>query len=286
MVRLTKKLQAVCEKFNIEYSASIITNGYLLTEAVCDKLIELGVTDVQITLDGDAKTHNSRRPLVNGGNTYDTIIENLDKIHGKIGIAIRINIDKENQDDVQKVIDELKERHIYEDVFCYLGLVTAANGTCQNCTCMSSEKYSEFNLDFWLRNDIPLESFYPKPMGNYCGADYAQGYVIDAKGNLYKCWSDVGIMERRIGTLREWMDTKQEPDITDAQVQRVTAEYMLYDPTEDEKCSTCKFMPICLGGCPHSRIENNQLCEQYRYNVGKFMQAYADSILCERRESV
>lgn len=38
-----------------------------------------------------------------------------------------------------------------------------------------------------------------------------------------------------------------------------------------------------LGGCPHSRIENNQLCEQYRYNVGEFMQAYADAVLKQER---
>lgn len=36
-------------------------------------------------------------------------------------------------------------------------------------------------------------------------------------------------------------------------------------------------------GCPHSRIENNQLCEQYRYNVGEFMQAYADAVLKQER---
>ena len=113
-------------------------------------------------------------------------MDNLDKIHGKIGIAIRINVDKENQNEVQAVVDELKRKGIYEDVFCYLGLVTATNGSCSNCACMSSEKYSEFNLNFWLKNDMPLASLYPKPMGNYCGADYAQGYVIDAQGNIYK----------------------------------------------------------------------------------------------------
>lgn len=286
MKHLTEKLQAVCQRFHIEYSASIITNGYLLTEAVCDQLLALGITDAQITLDGDAQTHDARRPLAAGVGTYKTILENLDKIHGKLGIAIRINIDKENQNEVQRVIHELKQRHIYEDVFCYLGLVTPSNGVCQNNMCMSSEKYSEFNLHFWQKNKIPLEAFYPKPMGNYCGADYAQGYVIDAKGNLYKCWSDVGIMERRIGTVMEWDSIQNTSDISDTQAQKVLAEYMLYDPTEDETCSQCKFMPICLGGCPHSRIENNQLCEQYRYNVNEFMRAYANSVRKERRQKV
>lgn len=118
--RLTNKLRKVCEKYNIEYLASIITNGYLLTEDICDKLVELGVTDVQITLDGDEKTHNKRRPLANGGHTYETILDNLDKIHGKIGIAIRINVDKENQNEVQNVIDELKEEIFLRTYFVIL----------------------------------------------------------------------------------------------------------------------------------------------------------------------
>ena len=53
--RLTKKFKKICKRFNIEYSASIITNGYLLTEDVCNKLLDLDITDAQITLDGDAK---------------------------------------------------------------------------------------------------------------------------------------------------------------------------------------------------------------------------------------
>lgn len=281
--RLTKKFKKICKRFDIEYSASIITNGYLLTEDVCNKLLDLDITDAQITLDGDAKIHNSRRPLANGGGTYEKIVDNLDKIHRKIGIAIRINVDKENQNEVQAVVDELKRKGIYEDVFCYLGLVTATNGSCSNCACMSSEKYSEFNLNFWLKNDMPLASLYPKPMGNYCGADYAQGYVIDAQGNIYKCWSDVGVMDRRIGTVRDWVESTKKMQVSAAQTQKVLAEYMLYDPTEDAVCSRCKFMPICFGGCPHSRIENNQLCEQYRYNVGEFMQAYADAVLKQER---
>ena len=170
------------------------------------------------------------------------------KFTGKIGIAIRINVDKENQNEVQAVVDELKRKGIYEDVFCYLGLVTATNGSCSNCACMSSEKYSEFNLNFWLKNDMPLASLYPKPMGNYCGADYAQGYVIDAQGNIYKCWSDVGVMDRRIGTVRDWVESTKKMQVSAAQTQKVLAEYMLYDPTEDAVCSRCKFMPICFGG--------------------------------------
>ena len=62
---------------NIQYSASIITNGYLLTEEKIKKLKELRVTDIQVTIDGDRETHNKKRPHIKGFGTYDVIIENL-----------------------------------------------------------------------------------------------------------------------------------------------------------------------------------------------------------------
>ena len=65
---------------------------------------------------------------------------------------------------------------------------------------------------------------------------------------------------------------------TDTQSQLVMNGYMLFDPTEDNKCSECKYLPICMGGCPHSRLENNQICEQYRYNIDGFLLEYARKI--------
>lgn len=277
---LTPQLRKICHKNHVEYSASMITNGYLLDADMCARLQNCHIEDVQITLDGDCDTHNKRRPLADGSGSYKVIINNLEKIHGKIGISIRINIDKLNKDRVQEVVNELKERNIYQDVFCYLGLVTSANGKCSNCTCMTSEMYSKFNLEFMFNNEMPLQSFYPKPMGNYCGADYVLGYVIDADGYVYKCWSDVGISERCVMTLDEMLGnmTSDKNSISDTQSQSILNDYMLFDPTEDNKCSECKYLPICMGGCPHSRLENNQICEQYRFNINEFLKEYARKI--------
>lgn len=46
-------------------------------------------------------------------------------------------------------------------------------------------------------------NIYPEPKGSYCGADSMNNYVIDPKGYLYKCWSDIGILERSIGSIMD-----------------------------------------------------------------------------------
>ena len=282
---LTPRLRKLCNEHHVEYSASMVTNGYLLNLDMCKRLQRCYVEDVQITLDGDRETHDRRRPLVNGSGSFDVIMSNLEEIHGKIGISIRINIDQFNKESVQRIVDELQERNIYQDVFCYLGLVTSANGQCSNCTCMTSEMYSKFNLDFMFKNELPLQSFYPKPIGNYCGADYVLGYVIDADGYVYKCWSDVGISERCVMTIDELLENSEmnNNQISDVQSQSLLGAYLLFDPTVDDKCSECKYLPICMGGCPHSRLESNQICEQYRYNINEFLQEYARKITSQKK---
>jgi len=68
-----KKLKILCQELPIKTSCSMVTNGYLLGNDVVQKLVELGITDFQITLDGDELSHNKLRALKNGSPTFQTI---------------------------------------------------------------------------------------------------------------------------------------------------------------------------------------------------------------------
>ena len=96
---LSKKFLSLVEENKIKYSASIITNGFLLDQEKADILSNYKVTNYQITLDGLEETHNKTRRLANGGPTFDVIINNLrnNKINGKINI--RYNAHKDNVQD-------------------------------------------------------------------------------------------------------------------------------------------------------------------------------------------
>ena len=74
---LSKRLMALCEKKGAEYSASIVTNGYLLTQENADILTRCGVKISQITLDGVGEAHDKTRHLAGGGATFERITENL-----------------------------------------------------------------------------------------------------------------------------------------------------------------------------------------------------------------
>lgn len=285
---LSKKFIQICEELHIEYEATMITNGYLLSGEICNRLIECKIDDVQVTIDGEESVHNKRRKLIDGSKTYENIMENIEQVCRNIQVVIRMNIDSQNMEHIKRFMEDLKRRRIYEEVFCYFAFVTETNGVCRDCNSMSNETYSKFHLQLLKENKIPLKNFYPKPIGNYCGADYGQGYVIDPKGNLYKCWSDIGRKERRIGTLGQWTSEKyifdKKSDITHTQVQKMMSEYTMYDPTEDSHCMECKILPLCMGGCPRSRIEKKPVCDQYRYSIQEYMEAYGRELLRKRGE--
>ena len=64
---LSVRLMELAEKRGGEYSAGIVTNGYLLTQEIVDMLVRCKVDNAQVTIDGMGATHDATRRLANGG---------------------------------------------------------------------------------------------------------------------------------------------------------------------------------------------------------------------------
>ena len=274
---ISKQVIAICNEYNIDYKSSVITNGYLLNTDIVNRLKNSGVNDVQITIDGPKDIHDQRRPLANGKGTFDVIMNNLSIVRGILPVIVRINTDYENWEQLNKIIESFRHKDLMNDITVYLGLVTPSNGQYEGGKCLSDVVYSKFNLRFMQENNIPLMYIYPVPKGNYCTADQSNSWVIDPHGDLYKCWSDIGIIERRVSVL----------DGNDADVNSTLLnDYMLYDPTEDEKCKDCRYLPLCMGGCPHNRMENLKICAQYRYNLDEYLVECTKILLKNQQQSL
>ena len=193
---LSQQIMALCEEREIQYYAGIITNGYLLTRETAEKLKKYKVQFVQVTVDGPKKIHDARRPTINGQGTYDVIMNNLKTIRGILHVHLRINVDFENVDAADEVVSYLKQENMLDYIYPYLGLVIPYNNAYEKNKCLTDELYSKYNLQFLLRNNIPLQTSYPRPRGNHCVSDFYNGWVIDDKGYLYKCWNDIGEIEK------------------------------------------------------------------------------------------
>ena len=68
-----KSLTGKFKSLGIPYHASIITNGYLLSEETARQFAGLNISSAQVTLDGVGAAHDCRRFLKGGKPTFDTI---------------------------------------------------------------------------------------------------------------------------------------------------------------------------------------------------------------------
>ncbi len=261
--KLSKRMIEVCERNDVNYSASIITNGFLLNKETADKLKECKINTAQVTVDGSKDTHDKRRPLVGGGGTYDIIMKNLSEVKDIINITLRINVDYDNIMDADRVIETLRKLGIEKLVRPHLGLVVPHNGSYHEEKCMTDESYSKQNLQFLKRNNLPIQNIYPVPRINYCGADFVNSWVIDDRGYLYKCWNDIGNDMMSFGNLKYGDFFLQSTNLIE--------QYSSFDPMTTDKCNECKMLPICLGGCPHSRLEGNIRCDQREHTLHEYL---------------
>ena len=264
-----------CSENDVDYHAGVITNGYYLTRNNLERLNKLNINMIQITLDGMPETHDKRRPLANGAGSFDTIINNLiDNYDLLPRVALRINIDIDNLNSGEYIYSILKKNNMLEKIRPYFGQVVNDNKTYDDSTCLNTCDYANAEYDYSLyvsENTDPYVK-YPTFRPNYCGADYRNSLVVGADGDLYKCWSDIGYKDRTIGNILGKETTAND----------IYYKYIMFDPTQDEDCSKCNLLPICMGGCPNRRILNaTNECSIYRYILDRCLKDAA-KLLKER----
>lgn len=248
MVRLTKMFK----QLNIEYSAKIVSNGYLLTKEKADLMKDLAIRNIQITFDGSEEIHNQRRFLLGGQPTYRKIMDNLKyllSINKEITLDIRTNIDRRNKDDYNKFYQDFKSEINDKRVTMYPGFVSdLLSSECVSPEFNISEGgyKAQFILDIFDKYGIEIKSFLPKYRRHSCVASKYFAFVIGPEGELYKCWRMVGNQKEAIGNVNDGSF-----DMVKFSKYLIGADYTL-----DSKCLHCEFITLCGGGCPLVRMRN------------------------------
>lgn len=248
MVRLTKMFK----QLNIEYSAKIVSNGYLLTKEKADLMKDLAIRNIQITFDGSEEIHNQCRFLLGGQPTYRKIMDNLKyllSINKEITIDIRTNIDRRNKDDYNKFYQDFKSEINDKRVTMYPGFVSdLLSSECVSPEFNISEGgyKAQFILDIFDKYGIEIKSFLPKYRRHSCVASKYFAFVIGPEGELYKCWRMVGNQKEAIGNVNDGSF-----DMVKFSKYLIGADYTL-----DSKCLQCEFITLCGGGCPLVRMRN------------------------------
>ncbi len=271
---LSPRLIDLVEKRGGSYRASIITNGYLLTQDIADMLGRHKVTKVQITIDGIGKTHDATRHLVGGGPTFDRIVSNLRTIKIPFAVDVRHNVHEGNRDEVDRLEAFVGEiaRESGNDIFYYPAPVTGnetavARGEQVGLLCGGSAS------DLGVRQEARR---FAKGRGHYCGAHIFWSVGIDARGNLHKCWEAVDKVDLSFGNAHDW--DPYNPFETAGNADNLTAFLNTACPTADEDCRSCVWLPMCVGGCPYRRLFETRACVPFKDDPESYVLALADRI--------
>jgi len=269
IVSLSRKIINLARKNKVQYKASIITNGTLLTRRKAKILKKYHVDSAQITLDGPAIVHDQRRPLKTGP-SFESILKNILDVHDVIHINIRCNVDKTNSEKIAQLVDILKQKGLSDKVA--ISFAPVNNGpkkvdsrmACAGNICSRKlYSYKTFSkIQTRLQDYASSSGFYkpslPNQKFNACTADRINGVVVEPNGNLVKCWESLGDKEENIGNL--------EKGIT---LSTTALRWLNYDPFSYKKCKVCKMLPICMGWCPARvmTLKSEWSCQTLRYNL-------------------
>lgn len=267
---------SLSQKHDFEYSAQLVTNGYLLTPDLVDRFAELNVKYVQVTLDGPSRIHNIKRPLKNGGKSFTRILENVKYAAGKMAVAIRVNIDMSfTIEMVSEMLEEISEAGLKNRVGIYFGMIEEISEVCGNISekCYGNRDFSKLETELYsLSLDRGFSiSYIPRPCAYYCMAQTINSFMVDPEGNLYRCTNYIGDLEKSIGKITDKINYSH-PNFT---------RLFKFNPFDDPTCRDCNILPICMGGCPARRQDRNlareDLCGTWKHRLPEMLDIIARS---------
>lgn len=259
---IAPRLRDMARENGVVYRSHMTTNGYLLSRDVFAELLDYEVRNYQITLDGISGDHNRKRPLQNGGPSFQTIYENLLAIRGIPGnftIAIRVNFDYANLSEMPDFIGMLKQDFAEDPRFMLRfhpveKLGGKVDQSLKICGSTSHQKLLSLNK---LTNSLGV-SAEPQLVTmqgqgwDICYAARPHSFVIGADGKIMKCTVALDRDERNIlGRLKP----DGEADLNEDQSLRWTAPAF----EDDAQCKRCFYLPICQGiRCPQLRLKTGK----------------------------
>lgn len=290
LFELADQLEAVRLRKKASKSAFIITNGYLLTPEVAEKLVATGVTTAQVTLDGPAAMHDERRPLLSGRGSYDRILENLTAVAETttLAVSIRVNVDMANQAAVYEMLEDLHDRGLglAKRLSVYFAPVEATTLDCASCeeSTLQKEAYAAFEVKV-SRRAAELGLALSPPGGKFhglCQALRPRAIVVTPTGDVHKCWETVNQPELRHGTIFA---------MADAERSATARRWAAFSPFDNDVCRDCRLLPMCAGACAFKTVHSEQQvgeaalpCPSWKFNFAEKMFLRAEQKGLVKRE--
>lgn len=239
-----KVIDKICGELlneNIDFSSSIVSNGYLFDDEIIKRAkMVWNLKSAQITLDGTESVYNRSKSFIyKGVNAYQRVLENIGKlIDNEIRVQIRLNVSSKNADDLLLLLNDLKNKfgdNKYLSVYCHPLFEKNDSRFIMPFVDIRKELFERLRLirhrisdlgfafrDVKIQNNIKFSS---------CMADNPNSVLILPDGKLGKCehYSD----NHFVGNVDDGISNNDEIDQFKEKMDDITA------------CKTCPCYPDC-----------------------------------------
>ena len=277
MLKMHSKL--IRKRLDIKIFSNIITTGYHLDEYSIDALKKMDVHSMQITIDGTEENHNKIKKTKGCKNVFRKVMENIELLFSKnqeIQLVIRVNITKDNASDYIELQEMLYKRFYGRKISVVPAFVLDRSncGITTKSGMFSVNECSEYILQL---SHLGIESpqvRYPQNFIAECAIRNPYSISFDPEGYLYKCWEHIGNPSFAIGKI------DKNGNITNFNSLIFNRQMFGSDQLEDPQCRKCQYLPLCNGGCPIQRIENefhqgnNNQCIYYKDHMEEFIKEH------------
>lgn len=247
IISLQNRFVKICNDNDLIYSSHITTNGYLLNKNRVRELIQLGIYSYQITIDGSPEYHNKTRILKNGEGTFDRILNNiilLAEEDEQVNIKLRVNYDDKN---IMSVYDLLPlfPAHIRSQLVLVCERIFGDSyGVFEDNLINHGEEVAglyQYAAD--LGYSTSQDELVPGRL-TFCYADRHNQFLFNYNGDVFKCTVGKFNPAQRLGFLNEAGKVEWDKG-------KVGGWHAV--DTFEEKCYSCTYMPVCMGGCRKMR---------------------------------
>lgn len=265
---------------NIDYRCSIISNGYLFDE----KNIERAKNDwnikwVQISLDGTEAIYNRIKAYVHKGDSaYQIVLKNISNLlDAKITVAIRLNMDMRNAEDMLALIDELYHRfgnnkylkiysHLIFDDGCPMDVKYSSEELTQLYDTLYQLQEKIYHYGLSLPKSIHLNN---KLKAFHCMADNGTSVVISPDGH--------------IGLCEHFSESEFAGHIDTDSFDQTTVKAFKARCEDIPACDDCFYYPSCIrlkkchnyNGC-FAQIQNEHLRSTQRAMLHEYLHWHGD----------
>lgn len=247
IIYISERLKSLAEDKKIKYSASLITNGTLLTRNVVERLKPLGLKIASVTLDGPGDVHDRYRPFTSGKGSFDTIFRNVKDICDLISVQIGGNYTKENYREFPRLLDYLLAGGLTPERISDLQFDPVTKESDEfalpdfNEGCLTLDEPWIIDAYLYLREESLKRGYRSRKVTPItCMMERKDSFIINYNGDLYKCAGLIGREQFRVGDLSNGIiDYRLSHNL---------------DNWKNDECLNCSYLPLCFGGCRYMKL--------------------------------